>query len=375
MADRDTRDAPTKGATAGADRYSGLLLDVASAANGTRDPEEFLEYVVERLGELPDWPLVRLSWTEGDEPARPRMWADDEARAERFRQRAEDTRSLRETLEAGDATPLIADLDWPDDEDLKTAILVPIASGDRTVGLLEIYSRRACRAADPLIAMLRDVAVQVGHVAARLALERQVADLAERQQRRFGEELHDGLGQYLTGIRLLADGLRSRLREDASPHAPTADRLIEVVDAARAECRALIDEVMPAPVAADRFGDSLRDLARRVEHLYGVPVNVRLDDELAPPDPFTATQLYRIAQEAVHNGVKHSEPTEVHVGLYRADGNAVLRVHHDGFPGGTLDTGRGLGLRLMRHRARLLGAELEFRPEPDGLTVRCVAPI
>ena len=276
----------------------------------------------------------------------------------------------------------------------------------RIIGIgREVVGRRKSGETFPMDLAVNDVRLPDGRqifvglvrdISARRELEREVLRIAEAERRRIGQDLHDGLGQMLTGTGLRARRLAKRLRAAESPETPLADELVGLLDEADAYARAIARGLVPVDVEAGGLADALERLADHASRLLGIECRferVGADPELPAA---AATHLYRIAQEAVSNAARHGRAG--HVAVARAGGPPAtrLRVEDDGVgfgpsrPGGApgapvregpdgpgLDAdgpdGRGpdggMGVRIMHHRARVAGGELDVRPGPDGGTV------
>lgn len=209
-------------------------------------------------------------------------------------------------------------------------------------------------------------------VTERKRLARQVLEVCEREQRRIGQDLHDGLGQQLTGIGLLAMSLGRKLREASPAHAADAEEIAEMMRQAVTQARDLARGLRPVALAADGFVAALNELANVVSKTSGLSVELRHGDgEIVPPDDATATHLYRIAQESVSNAIRHGRPSRIDITLARTgDAGLRLTIEDDGagLPQPVVK-GQGMGLQIMQHRARLIGAVLEVRRGSEGGTL------
>ena len=193
------------------------------------------------------------------------------------------------------------------------------------------------------------------------------AQLSE-QQRHLGQELHDSVGQPLTAVSMLAKSLRSRLESQALPEAATADTLVQLSSAAHAKVHALIRGVRPVEVDREGLRAALDELAASTQQLHDVWCTVECDESVDVSDTNTATQLFRIAQEAVANGVKHGKARRMVLWLGHIDDRVVLRIHDDGVGLGNSDVaGTGMGTRIMRHRATAVGATLAIEDDEGTL--------
>jgi signal transduction histidine kinase len=211
-------------------------------------------------------------------------------------------------------------------------------------------------------------------------LEHTLAEVSEAEQRRIGHDLHDGLGQHLTGIALMSKALQQRLasagRGEAADAGEVAELANESIDWTRDLARGL------APVDLDRFSlpAALRALAAKTERLCKVPCTYDGTDDLVLPDETTTLNLYRVAQEAVNNAVKHARPRHVRIRLESGPDLTSLTVQDDGIGlaasgarggndnvgGNGSPRGKGMGLRIMRYRANGVGARFEIGPGPGG---------
>ena len=210
-------------------------------------------------------------------------------------------------------------------------------------------------------------------------LERSVERIAEAEQRRIGQDLHDGLGQHLTGVAFMSKALQQKLiaegRHDAADAAATINQYMnESIRWTRDLARGL------APMDLDRMGlpESLRELARKTSRMFSVECTYDGLDSATLPDDQMALNLYRVAQEAVSNGVKHGQARRVTIDLERANG-LTLSIHDDGVGFDPrkyrMTAGNGMGLAVMRYRARAIGGKLEIFPATaGGMMVRCTVP-
>lgn len=210
----------------------------------------------------------------------------------------------------------------------------------------------------------------------RKRLERQVLEVCEREQRRIGQDLHDGLGQHLTGVSLMSKGLEQRLSDKGVNECRDAALIATLVEQAIGQARALARGLRPVALEADALPTALAELASLAEKLTGVPCAFSGDVEI-DVDDVAATHLYRIAQEATNNAVKHAQASQLNIRLEPLDdGGLTLSVEDDGvgLPA-SLPSGTGMGLQIMQYRARMIGATVEVRPRPAGGTiVTCTMP-
>ena len=210
-------------------------------------------------------------------------------------------------------------------------------------------------------------------VTERKALQAELLSIAEREQGRIGRDLHDDVGQELTGVGLMAETLAEALDEAGSPEAPLAARICERLGHARRKVQAMVRVLIPVEVDALGLEGALRELSAKIGPQLGIEFDCRCEVRPTIDDDRMATQLYRIAQEAVANAVRHGQARRVVIAL-RGDGAEVtLEVRDDGVGiGDESRDGGGMGLKILRYRAGLLGATLEVGPaEGGGTRVAC----
>lgn len=206
-------------------------------------------------------------------------------------------------------------------------------------------------------------------------LEREILQISNREQQRIGHDLHDGLSQHLTGIALLSKVLHQRLEVRGLPEAQDALRISELVKDAVGKTRGLARGLSPVHLEVQGLAAALQELAESVENLYGIRCRFEGGSDLELDDHATATHLYRIAQEAATNAAKHAQASQIVIGLTRRDNQLALRIQDDGtgIPD-ELSRHSGMGLHLMRYRARMIDGSLEIERAHKGTVVTCIFP-
>jgi signal transduction histidine kinase len=199
-------------------------------------------------------------------------------------------------------------------------------------------------------------------VAERQRLDQEIARIADRERRRLGQDLHDSLGQHLTGTALAAQVLKEKLSVRAAPEVPEAEKLVRYVEEGIDLTRNLARGFFSPELEADGLTVALQGLAENITERFRI--NCVFDGEESVPvrDSTVATQLYRIAQEATTNSAKHAAAGRIDIRLAMDGPELTLTIIDDGigFPD-KLPYPQGLGLRLMRHGAALIGANFEVR--------------
>ncbi len=205
-------------------------------------------------------------------------------------------------------------------------------------------------------------------------LQREILAIPAREQQRIGEELHDGLGQQLTGLSMLAQSL---LNKASKPEYELASQIASGLHEALTQVRALARGLMPIQIYADGFMISLKEITETIEQQSHIPIRLQIDDVVLLFDDSTATHLYRIVQESLNNAVKHAEASSIDVSLKIEQDHGVLEIIDNGI-GIPLDLedSSGLGLNIMRHRCGLFDGEITINPAGErGTKVCCRFPI
>jgi two-component system, LuxR family, sensor kinase FixL len=221
----------------------------------------------------------------------------------------------------------------------------------------------AMRGASTAIAMVRDVTD-------REMLEREVVESSNRVEMRIGQDIHDGLGQHLTGITFLSRALEKNLAAKDLPEATEAAEISKLVIEALAQTRNLARGLFPVDVESTSLCQSLRELSRTMEQMFNICCSIECAPDLIITHKGISTHLFRLAQEATNNAVKHGKAHRLSILLGTAEDEAILRITDDGV-GFPHDSGRktGLGLRIMAYRAQKVGGTLEIQPGQHGGTV------
>jgi PAS domain S-box-containing protein len=202
-------------------------------------------------------------------------------------------------------------------------------------------------------------------------LEREVVEIAAGQQQRIGQDLHDSVAQELTALNLLAGDLAETLRSDPAHASPLVQRMEQGLLRSQQELRAVLRGLLPVAVEGQGLMAALADLASRTQQQAKVTCTFACPEPVSLTDHLTATHLYLIAQEAVHNAVKHARPRNIWIGL-QSNPALVLRVQCDGMSMPARPSATGMGLRIMRNRAAIIGAQLTIEPaQPSGTVVKC----
>jgi signal transduction histidine kinase len=212
----------------------------------------------------------------------------------------------------------------------------------------------------------------------RRQMEQDIVRVSEHEQQRIGQDLHDGVCQHLAAIGCAARVLADELQSQNVAAARDAVMIEESIQQAVLEARNLAHGIFPVHVDRNGLSAALTDLALMTGRLTGVGIEVKEAAEVYIDGPETAMHLYRIAQEAVANAIRHSGATHLTISLAQNEKVLELRIEDNGsglaLPTGTTDT--GMGLRTMQYRAQSLGAEFKIESKQGvGTTVLCRAPV
>jgi PAS domain S-box-containing protein len=188
-------------------------------------------------------------------------------------------------------------------------------------------------------------------------LEEEVLRISEHERMRIAQDMHDGLGQQLAGTWFLADSLRKNLSAVSSPEAPAAAKIVQLLDTAVSQSRNLARGLYPVPHEPNGLISALEELSQQTSELFQVDCRFVCRRAVLIEDYDVATHLYRIAQEAINNAIKHGRAHSIVIGLSARAGHLVLRIRDDGVGFKNVTNARkGMGLRTMNHRADLIGA-------------------
>lgn len=257
---------------------------------------------------------------------------------------------------------------------IRSAFAFPVLIRDEVVGILEFFACNDSELELELVEGLAELGTQLGRVVERNRLDKQIADATAREQQLLGQELHDTVAQELTGLGMLAERLRIDLEQDQSDREPLAAEIVEHLTRVQGMVRKISHGLMPVDIDPEGLMSALRELADASSVLYGVhcqfvcPQPVRVDNSTV------SNQLYRIAQEAVHNAARHGHPQRIVIRLERQNQSVVMAIEDDGNGiNGDAKSKGGVGFRIMQHRAVLANAEFLVRSRlGQGTTVVCM---
>jgi PAS domain S-box-containing protein len=236
---------------------------------------------------------------------------------------------------------------------------------------IEYFDNRAVLVRDDGIGT--GISISMRNITERKRLEHEILEVASRERQAIGRDLHDGLGQELTGVALMLRGLATRIQHQSPEVIGYVNEIVTLVNQSIESTRSLARGLLPVPGDSGGLQFALRALAARSRDLYSLEVNFR--GEVWPQLTLTeaaASHIYRIAQEALTNAARHGRASKVEIFLSVTQNNFILQISDDGVGlGKGHKSASGMGLRIMRYRAGMIGATFEIGPNrPRGTVVR-----
>jgi signal transduction histidine kinase len=215
------------------------------------------------------------------------------------------------------------------------------------------------------------ISISMRDITERKRLEQEILDVAGRERQSIGTDLHDGLGQELTGVALMLRGLATRIQARCPDVVDNVNEVVALVNQSIETARSLASGLLPVRTETGGIAFALRSLAQRSRQLYGMEVNFRSD---AAPElelnEKEASHLYRIAQEALTNTARHGRASRVDMVLKAIGQFFTLRIADDGEGFKLPATSTGMGLKIMKYRAGMIGAKFKVGPnEPRGTVI------
>ena len=247
-------------------------------------------------------------------------------------------------------------------------VILPWSRSDRVT--LQLSSSPVYNAENQMIAV---VALFLD-ISERKHIKEQLVDVSGREQRRIAHDLHDGLGQELAAIVYRIKALKTHLIREKPSEAKEAGKIASLTEAALARTRDLVKSIQPVAIDSRGLMQSLKDLAQSYSHLYNIDCTFVCPRPVRIPNADIALHVFRIAQEAVHNAVKHGKPSRISIGLSIHKKLAELTISNNGsdFKPSPVKRSKGLGLHIMEYRAGVLRGELHVtKHRPKGTLVKC----
>jgi PAS domain S-box-containing protein len=260
-------------------------------------------------------------------------------------------------------------------EGLRALAVLPLQHEGEVLGVLNLGSHGQDEIADQARVGLETMAAQAAGAIARIRLERQILEISDREQARIGQDIHDGLCQQLIGMAFSVNALQQSLSADRRPEEATTRKIAGLLDEAITESRRVCRGLYPVRLKTEGLLPALEELARNTSERYELQCLCESGSRRLHCHVTTATHLYRIAQEAVNNAVKHSGGRKIVIHLTETSAEIELKVSDDGrgFHQAAAQPS-GMGLHIMDYRARSMGGKLRISGNGGGTVVLCRVP-
>jgi len=372
-----------------------LVQDITRASNEAHSIDEALRYALRRISSYNGWqfgqsfvrsrenPDVLIpfeSWTDERAPefsklreacsrTRPRKGEGFMGRV-LAKGRIVMTAGLKD-LEDPVLPPLVRELG------VKTLMAFPVRVEKETVAILAFFSTMEIGGDAAMLELFTHVGTELGRVMERARFQEAFAEAIWQEQKRISEEIHDTVGQDLAGVGLMVSAMAGKAAQAGGALQKVVQEVSLGICRVSAKLRDLEQGLYPLEVDAQGLAPALQRLATTISELHDLPCIATIEGSIKLNDDRAALQLFRIAQEAVTNAVRHARPHEIVISLGREGDLLTLTVRDDGVGMSTAPKeGKGLGLRIMRNRASGVGAVLSIQSVPQGGTVvRCVLPL
>jgi PAS domain S-box-containing protein len=221
------------------------------------------------------------------------------------------------------------------------------------------------------------VSSAIRDISERKRLEKTILEISETERRRIGQDLHDGLGQHLTGVAFMGKVLEDRLAESSAVDAAEAAKIVKLVNESIKMTRELARGLLPVVSESQGLISALEHFAGEVRELFHVACRFECDAPVIVRDGALADHLHRLAQEAVTNAIKHGRARNITISLAVVKGGGVLTIRDDGCGFDVVpESQAGLGLRIMNYRAKMISGSLSVQSSLNGGTVvKCSFPL
>jgi signal transduction histidine kinase len=256
---------------------------------------------------------------------------------------------------------------------LRSVFAFPIRLNHEVLGVIAVFSRELRSADQHLLRMFNDICSQIGQVMGRRRAERQLIEICEREQRRIGQDLHDGLCQQLTGLAYLSSDLEKKLAAPAPSESAIAGRITNLLRETAVQARQLARGLNPVKLGATGLIFSLAELTSSIQSMFSISCQFHCYYRARITDYETAVHLYRIVQEGIHNAITHGKASRIVVSLRLRARQLVLEVRDNG-KGAPANPNQhvGMGFENMNYRAKAIGAKLQFIHRPGrGAILTC----
>jgi len=191
-------------------------------------------------------------------------------------------------------------------------------------------------------------------------------DISERERRKIGQELHDDLGPHLIGIEVLTKVLKQKLEKKSFEESESAEKIRDLIREASNKTRKLARGLSPVNLVSEGLESALQGLAINVEDIFSVSCIFNCHEPVPVNDDSIATNLFYIAQEAVHNAVRHGKADIISMELSLDDSRIILEIKDNGAGIPEKPDTKGMGLRIMGYRTKMIGGSLDLGSDTNG---------
>ncbi len=268
---------------------------------------------------------------------------------------------------------------------LQARLQESISKGEQFLELIAVYpGAEGERWGEWRVGPVRDKTGQISHwliivrdITERKRLEKEILQISERERQRIGQDLHDSLCQQLAGIELMSQALEHKLAPKSKEAAGRVAEIAAYVRNAIHQARSLARGLSPVSNEPEGLMTALLELAANTERMFGVNCEFLCRRPVLIADSVTSTHLYRIAQEAISNAIKHGHAQQIAISLEASQDRIILSISDDGagFPP-SLPNNPGMGLSIMKYRAGVLGGVISLEKNAKGgVVVICSAPV
>ncbi len=203
-----------------------------------------------------------------------------------------------------------------------------------------------------------------------LSLQKRIISISEAERQQLGQDLHDDLGQHLTGISYMVTVLREKLRDRGIEEAEDAAAISSQIKSAIERLRKLSKGLCPVSIEKDGLTDALREMCEEVERIFSIPCAFESSGEARVGDSFKAVNIFHIAQESVNNALKHAKPRRIDLRVASDGGVFTMSVENDiRASDPPPESVRGIGTDIMRYRANLIGGAIDIAQTPKRFIV------
>jgi two-component system, NarL family, sensor histidine kinase UhpB len=211
----------------------------------------------------------------------------------------------------------------------------------------------------------------------RRRLEHELLEITEKERRRIGLDLHDDLGQKLSGVALMAKGLQLKLAKQGLTDSKEAGRIHKLIQEAMTHASNVAHDLATLDLKQNALPDALKQLASHAKSSFKISCRFEADENIPTLEANVVRQLYKITQEALTNAIKHGKTKRVGIALAKDSSKIFLTIRNSGVPfPSVVSQNAGMGLRIMNYRANLIDASIDIKPgRPDGTVITCTVPI